>query len=186
MRYALCAIMRGRCAVPEFSPLHRERSAHAGRRAAPRPAPPPHPHTPPPPPRPTPATATHHHHPHPHSPHRSPTAWAAGAGGRHQRACGPLPSRLLPASKGYATALCFPRLSALHLRRTPGACGLRVAKRACILGDGAHVGRRAVLFSWMSRHAPVAIRSEMCSIALSIQIAKDIFAFGNIFRDAQA
>jgi hypothetical protein len=34
-------------------------------------------------------------------PRRSPAAWAAGAGGRRQRACGPLLSRPLPASQGH-------------------------------------------------------------------------------------
>jgi hypothetical protein len=37
-------------------------------------------------------------------PRRFPAAQAAGAGGRRQRACGPLPSRPLPASQGHTTA----------------------------------------------------------------------------------
>jgi hypothetical protein len=50
-------------------------------------------------------------------PRRSPTAWAAGAGGRRQRARGPLPSRPLPAPLGHATVLWFSPLSAV--RPTP-------------------------------------------------------------------
>jgi hypothetical protein len=71
-------------------------------------------------------------------PRRSPATWAAGAGGRRQRSCGPLLSRPLPpAPQGCATVLCFSPLSTA--RPAPGA----VAKRALVLGAGVHVGQQA-------------------------------------------
>jgi hypothetical protein len=53
---------------------------------------------------------------------------------------------------GYTTVPWFSR------RSPPCVRSLEVAKRACVLGTGAHVRRAArctILFSWKSRHAPL-------------------------------
>jgi hypothetical protein len=75
-------------------------------------------------------------------PRRSPAAWAAGAGGRRQRACGPLPggeppAPCVPRAAGHTAdcALVFSALHPLCVRR------LQVAKRACVLSAEVHVGQ---------------------------------------------
>jgi hypothetical protein len=95
-------------------------------------------------------------------PRRSPAAWAAGAGGRRQRACGPLLSRPLPASQGYdcivflLVRILKPALAtARHGRRnffnllneTPGARYTRTAVMFLVVAG--HQGRA-------SRRAPGA------------------------------
>jgi hypothetical protein len=70
--------------------------------------------------------------------HRSPAAWADGAGrGRHQRACGPLPSRLRLAPQGHAVVLWFSRLSAV----CPTPAGGEAYARTRCWGARAHVGQ---------------------------------------------
>jgi hypothetical protein len=76
------------------------------------------------------------------------------AGWHRQRACGPLLSRPLPASQV--------RLRSVFLCSPPRARRLQVAKRACVLGAGVHVGQaRDFVFVEVAPHAPVASRWRM-------------------------
>jgi hypothetical protein len=96
----------------------------------------------------------------------SPATWAAGAGGRRQRACGPLLSRPLPASQGCATALWFSR-SALH--RASGAWRWRSVRAYSRCWGPRRAGARFCFRGSRASHAPVASRCRMrclwCTVA---------------------
>jgi hypothetical protein len=90
-------------------------------------------------------------------PRCSPATRAAGAGGRRQRPKGLWPPAEPPTPCVPRACDCALFFSALH--RASDACRWRSVRAYSVLGSTQ--GRRAILFSRKSRHAPVASRWRM-------------------------